>query len=438
MMLKLRPFELGLVVTFGVLMIAALVLLNTYESPSCEEDGTCLDLKGGVSIWGTLSDDVFSSMMIDLREDNESFRTVSYRYIPPEDFDKVLVDALADQTPPDLLFMSHERLVKHRSRLQPISYDSFPERDFRNLYIDGASIFALQDGVYAFPVMVDPLVMYWNRDILSDNGFLTPPKNWEELVSSMAPLITIRDFNRRIQLSTLAMGEYVNVKNAFPILSTLLLQAGSPMVSESKNNEYMVKLNESNSVKIPLTKTLDFYTSFSNVNNSLYSWNRTLGLDQDVFLREDLAFYFGYGSEARGLEEKNPNLSFDIAEVPQGENSTNKRVYGNFYGFFIPKSANNKQGAYQVMSEIGSQNRAKVLADGYNMAPVHRSSLSLGSNDVYGRIIYLSAYNTRAWLNPDLEQTDDILSRALEDISANRQDTTRTANDVVGRLQAVY
>ena len=64
--------------------------------------------------------------------------------------------------------MSHEKLVEHRSRLQSIPYESFPERDFRNRYIDGASIFAMRDGVYAFPLMVDPLVMYWNRDIFSD------------------------------------------------------------------------------------------------------------------------------------------------------------------------------------------------------------------------------------------------------------------------------
>lgn len=439
-MIKLRPFELGLLVIFGVLLIASIFFLKTYEGGNdCSDSKECVDLGRSVQVWGTLPDDKFNSVIYAIANEDESYKVVSYRYIPPENFDRVLVDALADQTPPDLLFMSHEKLVEHRSRLQPISYDSFPERDFRNLYIDGASIFALQDGIYAFPIMVDPLVMYWNRDILSDNGFLTSPKSWEEIVSSMAPAITIRDFNRRIQLSTLAMGEYVNIKNAFPMLSTLLLQAGSPMVSESKNGEYMVRLNESGAnTSVPLTKSLDFYTSFNNVNNSLYSWNRTLSLDQDVFLREDLAFYFGYGSEARGLEAKNPNLNFDIAEIPQGENSTNKRVYGNFYGLFIPKSANNKQGAYQVMNEIGSQNRAKVLADGYNMAPVHRNSLSLGSNDVYGRIIYLSAFNTRAWLNPDLDQVDGILSRTLEDMSANRQDSTRAANDMIGRLQAVY
>jgi ABC-type glycerol-3-phosphate transport system substrate-binding protein len=435
--MKLRPFELGLVILFAILFLVALFLLKTYQP---EKDPNVESLSSGVVIWGSLPAEAFNTILDEISEKDKSYKAVSYRYISPDDFDQTFLNALADQNPPDLLLMSQEKIVEHRNRLQVIPYESFPLRDFRNVYIDGASIFALQDGIYAFPLMVDPLVMYWNRDILSDKSFLNAPKTWEEIVNVLAPAITVRDFNRNVKLSTIAMGEYSNINHAFPIISMLLLQAGSSLVVEGDDKKYKILLDdaEGGGSNKPLEKVLTFYTGFNNVNNPLYDWNRTLGLDQDRFLSEDLALYFGFGSEGRGFETKNPNLSFDIAEVPQGVDSTNKRTYGNFYGFFVPKTAKNKTGSFKVMQDLSDEQNSKRFADIYNMAPVKRSLLSLGSNDVYGRIIYQSAPNARGWLNPDLDRFGDILREEVEDVGANRQGADDTAGDILTRLKQIY
>ncbi len=106
--MKLRPFELSLVVGFAILMFVALFLLKTYEPTP---DSEVVGLGSSVVIWGTLPADVFSSILTELGEKDDAYRAISYRYIPPEDFDTTFVNALADQTPPDLLFMSHEKLV---------------------------------------------------------------------------------------------------------------------------------------------------------------------------------------------------------------------------------------------------------------------------------------------------------------------------------------
>ncbi len=434
--MKLRPFEIGLVAFFAILFSGALLMLKFYTPPP--EEGA-LNLSGPVVIWGTLPDKGISTLLFDLGEADKSFKLVSYRYIPEENFDNEFVNALADQKAPDVILMSQQKLVEHRNRLQSIPYASFPIRDFRDIYIEGAEIFALTDGIYAYPVAVDPLVMYWNRDTFSSHGFLTPPKTWEEIVNNIAPAITERDFNRKIIKSAMAMGENANIKNAFPILSMLLLQSGSALVSEDDNNKYRVNLNNTVSGSSGVfVSSLRFFTNFSSINNTLYNWNRTLPLDQDAFLREDLAIYFGFGSEARNLESKNPNISFDIAEVPQGASSVAKRTYGNFYGFFTPKTAKNKQGAYLVMQTLGNQINAKKIADSLNLAPAHKILLQAGSNDVYGRVIYSSAFNARGWLNPDLDRLNQVFTTATEDISANRKDVESASSDMIVRLGQIY
>ncbi len=433
--MKLRPFELTLVIIFGALFITALILIRTYDPPADES----VTVVGTVSIWGTLPPSAINDLIKKISLKDKSYEMVTYSYFPPEKFDEAFLNTLADQNSPDLLLLPHDLLAKHRSRLQPLILESFPERDFRSTYIDGADIFVLSDGIYGYPVFVDPLVMFWNRDIFASNGLLTAPSTWEEIVADIVPTITNRDFNRTIKRSALAMGEYSNIKNAFPILSLLLLQGGSALVTE-ENKIYSIRLNETlnRSGATPFTNAVTFFTNFSNTSNTLYSWNRSLPLDRDMFLSEDLAIYFGFASEGRDIETKNPNLSFDIAEVPQGAEASVKRTYGQFYSLMIPKAAKNKNGSFSVMQNLGSQENAKELASGYNMVPVYRSSIISGSNDIYGRIAYKSANYARGWLSPDKNRLDEILSRMIGDVNANRSDIYSATTDAMNRIQQIY
>lgn len=434
--MKLRPFELILVVIFAVLLVLALVILRTYK-PAAEE-GAVANI-GAVTIWGTLPAEAMTALLSEISQSQDAYRGVTYLYVSPESFDEQFVNALADGTGPDLLLISHETLVKQRTRLEAVPYESFPVRDYRSQYVDGASIFALEDGIYAYPVAVDPLMLYWNRDLFSFNNFVTPPASWEEVVSDIVPALTTRDYDRTIKQSALAMGEYSNVKNAFGVLSLLVLQGGSPMVTE-ESGHYKIRLDErgDQSPSRPLAAAVTFYTNFNAVSNTLYSWNRSLPLDRDMFLSEELALYFGFGSEAREIEKRNPNLSFDIAPVPQGADATVKRTYGKFYGFAVPRSAKNKFGAYTVRQDLAGQVNAKKLADGYGLAPAHRSLLVAGSNDIYGRVIYEAVPITRGWLSPDRAEADRVFTTLLSDVASNRSSIPSAVADSIGRLQQAY
>lgn len=434
--MKLRPFEIALVAIFAILAVIAMILLGSYKP---NDKVTDANITAPVTLWSTIKKDGIADILEEFRKGDKAYEKVSYRYVAPEDFDEEFVNALADQNPPDLVLMSHEYLVKHRSRLQSLSYESFPERDYRSLYIDGSDIFALPDGLYAFPVALDPLVMYWNRELFSNAGIILPPKTWEEVVNSIVPKLTQVDDSRKITLSAVALGEYRNVRNSFAIISTLLLQGGSSMVSV-KDKSYNVAINNTinQSSERPFENTINFYSNFSNINNSLYSWNRSLNLDRDLFLSSDLAVYFGLASEGKELESLNPNLSFDVAEIPQGGLATTKRTYAEFYGFSIPKAAKNQTGAYVVMQALGGSAAAAKIASSAGLAPVHRSLVSAGSSDVYGRIAYLSAVYARGWLSPDRQKLDNLLVKTLDNVGANRADVGTAVTDAVEEMGQLY
>jgi len=436
--MKLRPFELALVVIFSLLALFALLLLAGFK-PAPDSDEALAKSIGIVTIWGTLAEEGIGSIVKDLSERNDVYKNVSYTYFHPSEFDSALVNALADNKGPDLILVSNEKLVTMRNRIQPISYESFPIRDIRNAYVDGAQIFALNDGLYGYPIAVDPLMLYWNRDILSTAGYLEAPKTWEALVNTMFPDLIQRDFDRTIRRSVVAMGEYGNVRNAFGVISALLIQGGSERVIQNDKGEYLIRLQTSLAGgSDPLRSAADFYTRFSKSSNTLYSWNRAFNEDRMQFVSEDLALYFGFGSEGPQIEKINPNLNFDIAEIPQGSTATTRRTYGKFYALSLLKASDNKAGAAAIMANFGSAELADRIAIVSNMVPVYRNSVSAGSNGTYSRITYQSASIALGWLNPELSATNNIFETMTKDINENRRTLEQAVSDTTSRLQKEY
>jgi ABC-type glycerol-3-phosphate transport system substrate-binding protein len=433
--MKLRPFELGLIVVFLGLIIMALVFLSAYKKPA-NTDGPVV---GPVTVWGVLPREAIEPVIEELRKADEVYEQVSYREIEEATFNDELVNSLADGQGPDMILISHEQLVEMRKRIKPVSYDSFPLRDVKNVYVDGAQIYTLHDGLYAYPIAVDPLVMYFNRDLITTDGFLDVPGTWEQMVNEYLPTLIRRTPDRSITQSVVALGEYNNIKNGFGIISMLLMQAGTKGVADVNARMYRIELNQStDGTTEPLKVVSDFYTRFSKPTNSLYSWNRSFSSDLDRFISGELVFYFGYASEGPEIERRNPNLNFDIAEVPQGAESTVRRTYGRFYGLAALSSSDNLPGAQTMLFTLGNKENSDKIALASAMVPVFRSSVNAGSNDTYGRISFKSATIAYGWLNPRLSKSNEIFKTMTEDINENRRDSGGAANDVVERLKEEY
>lgn len=437
--MKLRPFELALVIGFGILAILALILLAT-ASPGGSQTNSETYV-GPVQIWGTLPAPAINAVIAQLADQDKDFESVTYRFVAAEQFNEELVEALADGVGPDLILISQEHLTEQRKRIRPTAYESYPIRDFRDLYLDGAQVFALSDGVYGIPLLVDPLVMYWNKDALTNAGFLTPPKTWEELVNVQLPALINRSFDRTINKAVVAFGVFNNTENAFATLSMLLIQSGSNLVSETVVEEgvkYSVSLNTGTNARFPLKSILDFFLRFSQPTNTLYSWNRSFASDKSEFIAEDLIFYFGYASEGVELQRLNPNLNFDIAEVPQGADAQVRRTYGQFYALAALRSSDNLTGAYNALNRLTSDAVVPTLATELHMVPAKRSLVANGSNDVYGRLAYRTAPIAFGWLSPQRILVDQVFASTLSDVSENRIDVDKGAENAESKISKLY
>jgi len=434
--MKLRPFELVMIVIFGGLAALALFLLATFKGNSEPDPSVTI---GSVTVWGTIPALQVTDLFVEKAKEFPALTQITYRYVDPKELNTKLTEAISYQQGPDMVLASHENLAALRSRIYAFPYDKSTQLvDIRSKYLDGAQIFAMSDGLYGYPIAIDPLVMYWNKDILTNEGYLEPPKTWEKLINDMFPTLIQRDFDRTIKRSVVSMGEYTNVRNSFGTISMLMLQGGTKGVTEN-GREYQIQLSvSSQGAGNPIRSAADFYTRFSKSSNEQYSWNRSLPEDRLQFIAGDLVFYFGYGSEAGEIERANPNLNFDIAEVPQGAEATVRRTYGKIYALSILKSSQNINGAAAVLPVLAGSAIANEIATRNNLVPAYRATVAAGSNDIYGRTTYKTAPITFGWLNPDRNATDEIFGTMVKDINENRRDVDGATGDAMTKLRAQY
>lgn len=432
----MRPFQIGLLSSFAILGVLSVVLLAGFDIVRNQQENPYGD---GVIIWGTLDEQAFYQVFIDVTQDNKNFKVVEYYEKDPRTFEEELVNAIAEGRSPDAILLPSEDLVTYRSKIQPIPYETLPQRTFKDQYLDGFEIFMLPEGTYALPFAVDPLILYWNRDILAAAGLAEAPRSWESLVNLVAPAVTVRNSSREIIMSTIAFGEFRNVLYATEVISMLIMQSGSRMV-EATERGYEVALDDPvvEGARKPMEAALQFFLDFSNANSALYSWNRSQPDDLTAFLAEDLALYFAKGSDYQRIRELNPNFNFDVAPVPQGATATTKRSYGTFYGFAILKASQNKNGAYQAISTITSPAVSATITERVNLAPANRSLIAAGSSDPFRQLIMQQALVARSWLIPDKNDTDGIFQLMVEDVSSNRLKVGNAVSDAVRRLELAY
>lgn len=430
----MRPFQLALLLGFAVIAILGLIVFATYRGGGETEEQ---ELAGGITVWGTMPRMAFRTTLEEIAKADSRFAVVSYAQKDEQTFDDELLNALAEGDAPDLVVLSQEDLVTWRSKLYPLSYELIPQRSFQDAFIDGAEIFMRDEGVYGVPFAVDPMVLYWNKDLFATAGKIAAPATYEILVNDTVPALTRLGAGNTLEQSAVALGTYVNVTNAADILSLLMLQSGGDIAYE-ESGRYRVAMDRVQEGGSSGVTALTFFTQFSDPQRSEYSWSRTRPQDTQAFLGGSLALYFGFASEYQTLREQNPNLAMDVATVPQNAADTVHRTYAKIYAFAIPRQTVNKSGAYLVAQTFANNTYGNVLAERLSVAPARRSLLAAGHSDPVKAVFYRAAITARGWLNPAPRETEIIFKDMIENITSGRLRVNQSVSDGARRLEQLF
>lgn len=436
---KRNIFQTVLMIIFGLGIAIGVILFATNKASNSGSGAG-----GRVTVWGTLDQITFREGIAALAPQLGDIEVIYTQYSDSE-FENAFVNALASGGGPDLITLEGHDVLVQRDRLIPWNYESFPQSVFVENFVDSSQIFLLNDGVYAFPILIDPLVLYFNKDLLTSGFFVNPPATWNDVLSYVPKLVEKTDAGSIIR-SGLALGTSSNIAHAPEIFAALTLQSGNPLVQRmaQKNDfdpEFQAVLRSPGfgGQQDPAINSLIFYVSFADKSQAHYSWNTSLDLDRDAFVAGDTAMYIGYASEYTDIIQRNPNLNFGVSLFPQIENSANKTTFAHVYGLGVVRTSQNAGLAQVVANTIGAAG-SEVFSQTFGLPSPRRDVLSRPAEQDIAQIFNNSAIISRTWFNPAPTQVNALIRQAISDVSAGIEQPRRiiatledTLNDIIRR-----
>lgn len=394
---------------------------------------------GNVSVWGIYPQDVIQPYIEQLNIQNKTL-TISYTQVAPATLRTDLIEALASGRAPDAVIADSGQLFSFADKLYTIPFTTYPERLYRDSFVDGASLFLTKEGVIASPLVVDPLVVYYNKDLLAGKNYVTPPTTWTGLVQSL-PLFLKKDSRGAITQSAIALGEWSNIPHYKDILSALFLQTGNAIVGvDTQTGLYEQRLlggSATDTDELPTASALNFYTSFANQASPMFSWSRTLPSSLDMFLSGKSAFYIGRGSELFTIQARNPNLNFDVTTLFQSDGAVRPITYGLFSGVGIIKSSPNFAATYTAVGYLTSKEFTEYLSGALSLPSARRDLLLTQQTNPYIQVYFQAALSAFGWPDINTTATEGLFRDMIRKVNSGATNGAQAIYEASRDLQSI-
>jgi len=425
----MSKFQIIIVAVFVVVGVIA-VLIFAGILPGFKKEGGGAGAE--ISLWGIFPEEKMAPLLSELNEGNKDLFKINYSEKKSSVYENEILNALAAGAGPDLWFLTQDAIFKNKDKVYILPFESYNERNFRTSFIDSAEFLITDEGIIGFPFAVDPIVLYWNRDLFSSAGIAKPPQYWDEFLTDVQLLVKKDEAGNIIQAGA-ALGEFRNVKNAKDIISMLILQTGNPII---KSGTMEVLIGETEEALLePTESSLRFFNEFSNPKKASYTWNRALPDSNIAFINGSLAMYFGYSSEIEDIKEKNPHLNFDISETPQIRDGKIRATFGKIYSVMISKSSLKKQAAFWALAKLADKDFNKSFSEATGLGSSRRDVLGAGVKDPLLSVIYKSSIMSRTWLEPNPEAVFEIFKNMIESTATGKARISEAVRVVRSQLE---
>src|SRR3989344_3386369 len=304
----------------------------------------------------------------------------------------------------------------------------FTIQDYKSQFVDvAAQDLTYQDQIYAVPLYVDTLALYYNKDLFNGAALTRPPMTWEEVNTDVSALTQI-DQAGNITRPGIALGTARNINRSTDILMAMMLQSGVRMTSDD-NSSATFDASVGNQRIGQLA--LQYYTDFANPRKQVYSWNDSQHYSIDAFAEGNLAMMIGYSHTAALIKAKSPRLNFSVAAMPQAS-LANIRNFANYWAAGVSKSSKNKNLAWQFLAYLSSKNGQSAYLNATNRPAARRDLIDLQRSDPDLGAFAVQALTARSWFQADNTAIENIFADMIDDVNFNRA----TVRDAVNQAQS--
>ncbi len=265
-----------------------------------------------LEFWGLFDDsDVYQQIIAAYKKEHPNI-TVHYRKFLFDDYEGSLINALASRKSPDIFMIHNSWLAKHQDKLEP-SPKANPSSYGETFVPQTAQDFVRGNSVYGYPLFIDNLALFYNRDLFAKEAFGEAPLTWDEFDTYVKSLTRFSPNGDLLRSGAAMGGTSKSINRATDILLLLLLQNGIEPITSDKH-EVAWKTDEK--VLESAKDALRFYTSFADPASTLYTWNEKQPYSIDGFFTGKVAMMLNYAYNIPVIKAKAPYLNFSVAPLP--------------------------------------------------------------------------------------------------------------------------
>ena len=379
-----------------------------------------------LTVWGVFDDKrVFENMIgaYTKSHPNVVITYVEKKYLRDEarNYEKELVDTLAAGAGPDIFMVHNTWLPKHQEKMRPLDLQlqtalTFPFVQFRDAFPKVVEQdFTRETTIYASPLFVDTLAMFYNRDFFDRKSIPLVPATWPDFERIVPQLRELEPATSNIVKAGAAIGgSEASINRATDLLSAIMMQRGTVFTSSDNTQALFAQRS---GATIPALLGLEFYAQFANPNSSLYTWNERFPYSVDSFAAGDTATMFNYAHQIPAIKSKNPFLDFRIAPLPQLASATQPVNYANYWGLAVSNQSTDALWAWDFIKTITTD---EAIADAYTKntgnPPALLTLINRKLNDPELGVFARQALTARSWWQADNNAIEDIFSRMIASV----------------------
>jgi multiple sugar transport system substrate-binding protein len=398
-----------------------------------------------LQFWGTFDERSFyDTAILEFERVNPNVKIV-YKQYNFADYEKELIDSFAAGTGPDIWLMHNTWLPKHGDKIQPLPQQTlegeknpiFTFKDFQDQFMDVASTDLTKGGqIYALPLYVDTLGLYYNKDLFNTAGIASPPKTWDEFNEDVNRLTTF-DGRGNIVKSGAAIGTADNINRSTDILTLLMLQSGVKMTDSDRTSATFSQAVEGEEVG---ERALQYYSDFANPSKpQIYTWNDQQHYSIDAFTEGNTAMMFNYSHHIATIRSKSARFNFGIAPVPQISGTPVAVNFASYWAPTVSKQSKNAVTAWKFLVYLSSANGAVSYVNASSRPSARRDLVEQQKSDPDLGTFAEQALSARSWYQIDNSAIETIFAEMINNVNFGRasiKDALESAENQVSVLMA--
>lgn len=361
--------------------------------------------------------------------------TIEYVKKNVESYEQDLLEALATGQGPDIFSIHNDWLPRYLDKTVPAPDATFIYKNYKDAFVDTVvEDFTVNGKVYGTAMGVDSLALLYNKDILGSEGIATPAKTWDELETHVQKIRRV-DSKGYFTRSGIALGTNSNINRAVDILYLFMLQQRTPIFSSDNSRPvFASSVKKDGKTVYPGRTALEFYTSFANPLTPNYNWNLKSDYSIDAFATGKTGYLITYAYRIPTILQKNPNLNFDIAPVPQPNLDDTTVNFSDYWGEVVSKQSStvNQKMAWELLKFLSSKKALDTYYASGNQASSRKDLIETQVNDPVIGVFANANLTAKPFFKLDQKKMDDIFTKMIDNVILNGMEV-KDAIDVAER-----